>query len=52
LFIFVGLAHGYDVDFICVFGMHDHHDLLTQQPERDPALFIVVLAVVFKARQS
>src|SRR6266511_5550241 len=48
LFIFVCLTHRNDADFLFSFGMHDHHDLLTQQPERDPTLFPVVLTVIFK----
>ena len=30
------------------FGMHDHHDCRTQQPECDPTLFPVVLTLVCK----
>src|SRR5712691_6327929 len=48
-FIFVALAHGNNTDFLCCFGMHNHHDFHTQQPERDPTLFTIVLAVVFKS---
>jgi hypothetical protein len=39
------------VDFKFRFGMHNHHDLLTQQLERNPALFTVVLAVIFKGER-
>jgi hypothetical protein len=39
------------VDFIFGFGMHNHHDLLTQQPERDLTLFTIVLAAVFKGKR-
>jgi len=31
--------------------MHDYYDLRAQKPKRDPTLFAVVLAVVFKREQ-
>jgi len=31
--------------------MHDYYDLRAQGPKRDPTLFAVVLAVVFKGEQ-
>jgi len=31
--------------------MHDYYDLRAQEPKRDPTLFAVVLAVVFKGEQ-
>src|SRR5437016_4131819 len=48
LFIVIGLAHGNDADFLFRFGMHNHHDLHSQQPECNPTLLTRVLAVVFK----
>jgi hypothetical protein len=48
LFIVVCLAHGNNTDFIFSFGMHDHYASHAQQPKRDPTLFIIVLAIVFK----
>src|SRR6266446_9624376 len=48
LFIFVCLAHRNDMDFLVRFGMHDHDDRDTQQPECDPTLFSVVLTRIFK----
>jgi hypothetical protein len=49
LFIFIRLTHRYNSYLGFGFGVHDHYDLLSQQTQRHPSLFAVVLAIILES---